>query len=688
MNGFLQRLVGRSTPGAGEAIAPQLTLAAFGKHPGWDDHIPGIGLETENLARVKQSLYVAGIGSQIDSGAWEKLEAGKRVEGFNHTFLWLRSRQILLGQFWSSTDRKGRAKYPMVLCVESQGVTPRFLLTRVRSELAGLRDACRSATTAELVSAACAATQERMRGLLGSHSGAELQAVAPAEVRRGFLEHPSLGPDRLGLLRIQHELASAFDTVYSEGKSGRDHADANARHLRVPLAGDSTAAQLALWAEFFQCALPPNVSVLLISREGADWIDVINGEPAKDDYFCLQASPAAIPFATQIPYELPPESLARLKDLENKFLDLANVPPALTLPATAATPASRGRKSWLGFVVVGILLASFAGWLLLRGADKKPPVVAPVKLPVAPEAAVPAATNSTDEADAKRRAEEQSKAEAEARLRADEKSKTEVGALRLAREKLAAEAKARQEAEARRLAEEKAKAEADRLAEVKRAAEAEAQRLAEEQRVAGEKAAAEVSRIAAQQAQREREFAAAIAAGRTALTVTNYVEALARAEQALTLKPGDPAALALQAAAGLPKELAEAEALFAKRDYAAALALCAKHPSVAAFDALAAKARAAKNQTVTEQQQTLLQQLDARLELLRVQFGLLKATDAVTEDAQKAAKLVGLSNAAVDFYQNQFDQLEQAYPPASLNQNDRGSNLKKLKDKIRYARPL
>ena len=111
------------------SVQPMINLAAFGKHPGWDDHIPGIGLETEGLANLKQLLYVTGIGGQIDSGGWEKLEAGKRLEGFDHTFLWQRQGQLLLGRLWSSTDRKGRAKYPMVICVESQGISPGRLVT-------------------------------------------------------------------------------------------------------------------------------------------------------------------------------------------------------------------------------------------------------------------------------------------------------------------------------------------------------------------------------------------------------------------------------------------------------------------------------------------------------------------------------------------------------------------------------
>src|SRR5688572_28846945 len=97
--GFRERKIGHNDPlgmagitpmfqrlkprGRNSALAtPRLTFAAFGKHPGWDDHMPDIGVVTEALATLKQNLYVGGIGSQIDSGAWERLEPEKRIEGF------------------------------------------------------------------------------------------------------------------------------------------------------------------------------------------------------------------------------------------------------------------------------------------------------------------------------------------------------------------------------------------------------------------------------------------------------------------------------------------------------------------------------------------------------------------------------------------------------------------------------
>src|SRR5688572_20736555 len=81
----------RSTFGLGDSQAtpasdggPSLYLAAFGKHPGWDDHIDDLGLETDLLIRVKQLLYIEGIASNLDKGSWDELAPPDRLEKFNH----------------------------------------------------------------------------------------------------------------------------------------------------------------------------------------------------------------------------------------------------------------------------------------------------------------------------------------------------------------------------------------------------------------------------------------------------------------------------------------------------------------------------------------------------------------------------------------------------------------------------
>src|SRR5579862_6325420 len=86
--------------GSGSKTAPALHLAAFGKHPGWNDHLDDLGLETDSLINAKRLLYLQGISQNIDSGAWEKLDSppnplpphtpiAGRLDLFRHHFFWV-----------------------------------------------------------------------------------------------------------------------------------------------------------------------------------------------------------------------------------------------------------------------------------------------------------------------------------------------------------------------------------------------------------------------------------------------------------------------------------------------------------------------------------------------------------------------------------------------------------------------
>ncbi|HRJ50164.1 MAG TPA: hypothetical protein PKU91_06505, partial [Phycisphaerales bacterium] len=103
-------------------------LAAFGKHPGWDDHIEDIGIETETLATVRRIIYTECISGNIDSGAWEKLSDDQRLPAFAHEFVWCLAPsgkeppRVIVGRLWSSRDGKGRSKYPMAVYCQGDGI--------------------------------------------------------------------------------------------------------------------------------------------------------------------------------------------------------------------------------------------------------------------------------------------------------------------------------------------------------------------------------------------------------------------------------------------------------------------------------------------------------------------------------------------------------------------------------------
>jgi formylglycine-generating enzyme required for sulfatase activity len=417
MKTLFNKLAGPGSKPGSSSGEPQLTLAAFGKHPGWDDHIPGIGVETECLAYVEKAMYDGGIRGQIDAGAWapEKLGAEKRLDGFDHLFLWLRSGHVFLGQLWSSTDGKGRLNYPMVLCIEGEAVSPAFMLGTLRPGLDKLREACLAATTADKVISDCRSAQEQLRSMLSDPAARAPAMPPPLEARRKFLERPELGPSRQGLLRILHELASIPGFAINVPRVGTSPVVAlKSRHLRLPLAAESRSQGLLLWTAFLRCALPETLPLLFLSRRNVPWLDLIIGEAAPDDFFCFQASPQALPLVTEIPYDIAPALQTILPQLEAKFLGEPAAAPGVALaaaakPAPVPTPASvdtapvassrptepataepaRGRKRWFffgGAALVLIAIALAGGWYFLGGpGPPKPAGAAAVATAPAPQ---------------------------------------------------------------------------------------------------------------------------------------------------------------------------------------------------------------------------------------------------------------------------------------------------------------
>src|SRR5262245_42166812 len=293
----------------------RLALAIYGKHPAWDDHIRGVGSETPLIAQSKSVIYEGGIRDQIDSGAWEKLDSEKRLPGFDHTVLWLRGRNALLATLSSSHDGKGRSEYPLVLAVDANGVAPPALIKRVFPELQRLKAGCEQSHSNTRVTDECGFAQERLDRIVEQLAN-DAQPEPDREARSAFLHDPSFGADRAGLLRVMHEIENARQALGAQSAAG---SVVGLFHCRLPAPKGPSGAWL-LWIDFLREALPGPVPIMLIARQGTDWLDVILGEPAANDFFCLQAAPGALPLASSVPYELSPELSTRLTEVEHRFL--------------------------------------------------------------------------------------------------------------------------------------------------------------------------------------------------------------------------------------------------------------------------------------------------------------------------------------------------------------------------------
>ncbi|MEX2217760.1 MAG: hypothetical protein WD749_03290 [Phycisphaerales bacterium] len=295
-----------------EAAPARTALAAFGKHPGWNDHIDDLGLETDALVNVKRFLYVEGIGGNIDSGAWERLADEQRLPGFDHAFVVRGGSDLVVGRLWSSSDGKGRTKYPMVVCADCSGMGVGWALAEALPVIDGVRRDCQATPSPGAVrdslDRARAGLLARAAAAAGSGELGE-DGVLPLLAARA-----ELGPDGLGLLRILYQIERELP-IYRRGAPRNRSVVLQPQHLRVPACAPSLRDRLELWLRFLEGQLEASAPVVLLAPEGQDWVDILVGSPAPTQFFCIRAGPKAVPLTTEIPYTLDPDFVARARRL-------------------------------------------------------------------------------------------------------------------------------------------------------------------------------------------------------------------------------------------------------------------------------------------------------------------------------------------------------------------------------------
>ncbi len=303
MLGKLSRLF-HKTPAPG----PRISLAAFGKHPGWDDHIDDLGLDSPRLVHVKSALYSQGISGNIDSAGWDQMSEAERLPEFAHEFLWRWAGDAVVGVMWSSRDGKGRTKYPMVLCLQGTGVPTSWLCSTGLERLRALRDQCRAIENAGGVIRAMDSARSDLQGAVLSvpqgddeperHLIKRLTADPASSVRGGFVRVLYDIERRLGGMRVD------------KFKTKTRVIDLSAHHFRMPGIGgsgrvlESARAWEALIMDVVGAGPALSAGILAIEPAGAGFIDLIVGDPTAQTLFCLRASRVREPLSSEIPFTI------------------------------------------------------------------------------------------------------------------------------------------------------------------------------------------------------------------------------------------------------------------------------------------------------------------------------------------------------------------------------------------------
>jgi hypothetical protein len=311
---ILRKIVKRFNQRGQDAASEGVFTAAFGKHPGWDDHIDDIGLETDILGAVKRILYIQGIGSNIDSGSWDKLEQNQRVEKFGHAFVWYMSGDLVVGRLWSSRDGKGRSSYPMVVCVQCSQLPLPWVLRNILPRLEGIEQACIGTTSADDVRRIIEEARNQFRQLAQQFEPPSKIVLEGSHVLAQLAELPEMGPNREGLHRVLYHI----DREVVQGSSGTGKGgELRPTLIRVPSSSPAVQETVLLWIDFLLAKFGLNTHILVIMPLWDRWIDIVIGEPTDLQLFCLRASIGVVPLTSSIPYTMDSEFVAQTNQLIN-----------------------------------------------------------------------------------------------------------------------------------------------------------------------------------------------------------------------------------------------------------------------------------------------------------------------------------------------------------------------------------
>jgi hypothetical protein len=295
-------------------------IAGFGKHPAWDDHIDDIGLATETLVLAKKLLYSEGIATQLASGAWDQIEKSGQAIEFDHRFVWGRDRQAIIGAIWASADRKGRTRFPLVICVQA-GFDGHRAIGILLAPVEQLGTVCREAKTQEKIRDSFNQTHRELNG-----------AFFPAVAGNLFSETIDPGEDSIlpALVTLSAGLRNRWPRI--SGESGRS----GISHFRLTTISSQVKENLGFWSGYLARQPTLNLPYIIIAATGRRWVDLIIGEPIPDDFFCLRANEYALP-ATWIGIE--GAQLHKLEAEARDYLQTFRRPTASTV---------KNPRSWWG----------------------------------------------------------------------------------------------------------------------------------------------------------------------------------------------------------------------------------------------------------------------------------------------------------------------------------------------------
>lgn len=290
-----------------------LHLAAFGKHPGWDDHLDSQGMDTDRLVEFKRRLYVEGIGANIDAGTWAADPELTEASPLKHLIIWHDGASVILARMWPSVDGKGRSSFPMIVCIEAIGIDVQWAISTCLPVLERLEGKCREATTADqVIEVLDDARQDLVRVSTGILPIRVLDASDRSEALIEITGKIETDLGRSSVHRLMHRLVGMLGEPEAESSSGSPPSE-RAQHVRVPRAANQPHDAAWAWLRALGGWGARPVMVIMPLRH--KYIDLVIGPPGRGEFACLRTPESTNPLVTTIEYSIDEASAARFDQM-------------------------------------------------------------------------------------------------------------------------------------------------------------------------------------------------------------------------------------------------------------------------------------------------------------------------------------------------------------------------------------
>lgn len=298
---------------------------------------------TPRLVEVKRVLYIEGIGGSIDAGTWDKLEKSQRLDAFSHLFLWGYTDEVVVGRIWSSSDGKGRKRYPMIVCAQCRGLPISWIINKLLPRFEGIEQRCVAATSSDQVLSIIESSQAELQQLAQRANTSAHPKDSSPETLAWLADRPEMGSDDEGLLRVLYQINP--DVTDSSGRKS-SHASNNARHVRVPACDGSSIQVMLRWARFMTAWINNGTPFLMVLPLGQSWVDLLIGDQIGPRVFGIRVMPNKLPLTTDIPYNLDEQFvkgaqrlIAQSRGTNNEVADAPEPVPPPPPPVSQPAPS-------------------------------------------------------------------------------------------------------------------------------------------------------------------------------------------------------------------------------------------------------------------------------------------------------------------------------------------------------------